>query len=86
MSKTKQKTPIELTVLEAAITTAVRRSDPNCEGFVGVVVGECHRKSIQDSNWTIRGIRFGTAKRESCNSAISLIVDRLQQQFEIKAQ
>jgi hypothetical protein len=84
MLKANQKSPIEPTVLEAAITTAVRRSGPNCEGFVGVVVGECPPQSKQDSNWTVRGIRFGTAERDSCNSALSLIVDRLKREFEIK--
>jgi hypothetical protein len=84
MFKPNRKSPIELNQLEAAITTAVRRSGPNCEGFVGVVVGECRPQSIQDSNWTVRGIKFGTAERDSCNSALSLIVDRLKREFEIK--
>jgi hypothetical protein len=84
MFKTNPKSPIASTVLEAAITTAVRRSGPSCERFVGVVVGECDPKSIKDSNWTVRGIRFGKAERDSCNSALSLIVERLKREFEIK--
>jgi hypothetical protein len=83
MFKAKKKSAIEQIDLETAITTAVRKSSPNCEGFVGVVVGGCSPKSTDDSNWTVRGIKFGNAERESCNSALSLIVDRLKREFEI---
>lgn len=69
--------------LETAISIAVKKSDPSCEGFIGVFVAKTERQTIDDSNWVIRGIRFGTAQREHCQAALSVIVARMKQEFEV---
>jgi hypothetical protein len=74
---------IKCATLEVAIATAVKRSDPRCEPFVGVVVERRTPKSRDDTNWAVRGIRFGKAERENCNAALSVIIERLKREFEI---
>jgi hypothetical protein len=69
--------------LEVAIATAVKRSDPSCEPFVGVIVQRSTPRSIDDANWDVRGVKFGKAVRENCNAALSVIVERLKREFEI---
>lgn len=75
--------PIKCATLEAAIATAVKSSDPSCEAFIGVFVERAAPKSRADTNWTLKGIKFGKAEREPCNAAISVIVERLKREFEI---
>ena len=74
---------IKCATLEVAIATAVKRSDPRCEPFIGVVVERRTPKSRDDTNWAVRGIRFGKAERENCNAALSVIIERLTREFEI---
>jgi hypothetical protein len=74
---------IKCASLEVAIATAVKRSDPSCEPFVGVIVERSTPISIDDANWGVRGVRFGKAARENCNVALSVIVERLKREFEI---
>jgi hypothetical protein len=74
---------IKSVVLEDAIATAVKRSDPSCEAFIGVFVKRSARNSRGEANWDVRGIKFGKAERENCNAALSVIVDRLKREFEI---
>jgi hypothetical protein len=74
---------IECTALEAAIATAVKSSDPSCEAFIGVFVERASPKSLAETNWTLKGIKFGKAEREPCNAALSVIVERLKREFEI---
>lgn len=74
---------IERAALEAAITVAVKRSGPTCEPFVGVVVERIAQKSSKETNWTIKGVKFGRSEREQCNAALSVIIKRLRREFEI---
>jgi hypothetical protein len=74
---------IKCETLEVAIATAVKKSDPRCEPFVGVVVERREPRSRDDTNWAVRGIRFGKAERENCNAALSVIIERLKREFEI---
>jgi hypothetical protein len=74
---------IKSTALEIAISTAVKKSDPSCEGFMGVFVARSTPKSRDDANWVVKGIRFGKAEREHCEAALSVIVARMQQEFEV---
>jgi hypothetical protein len=77
------RAPIKCAVLEAAIATAVKRSNPSCEPFIGVYVERNAPQSSDDANWTLKGIKFGRAEREPCNAALSVIVERLKREFEI---
>jgi hypothetical protein len=74
---------IKSVALEVAIATAVKRSNPSCQGFIGVFVERSAPKSRDEANWAIKGIKFGKAARENCNAALSVIVDRLKREFEI---
>jgi hypothetical protein len=74
---------IKCETLEVAIATAVKRSDPSCEPFIGVFVERRAPKSRGEANWAVRGVKFGKAERENCNAALSVIVDRLKREFEI---
>ena len=74
---------IKCATLEVAIATAVQRSDPRCGPFIGVFIERRTPKSRDDANWAVRGIKFGKAERDNCNAALSVIVERLKQEFEI---
>jgi hypothetical protein len=74
---------IKCETLEVAIATAVQRSDPRCESFIGVVIERRAPQSRNEPNWAIKGIRFGKAERANCNTALSVIIDRLKREFEI---
>ena len=74
---------INCTMLESAITTAVKRSDPSCQAFIGVFVERATPKSRTETNWTLKGVKFGNAERACCNAALSVIIERLKREFEI---
>jgi len=75
---------IERTVLEGAITAAVKKSGASCAPFVGVIVeGVAARNASDQANWALKGVKFGRSDREQCNSALSVIVERLKREFEI---
>ena len=75
--------PINRAALEVGITAAVKRSNPGCEAFVGVIVERVTRNTSDDANWAVKGVKFGKSEREQCNSALSVIIDRLKREFEI---
>jgi hypothetical protein len=75
--------PIEPRALELAITSAVKTFAPCCEPFVGVIVEQSTPSSPNDTNWTIKGVKFGKAEHEPCNAALSVVVERLKREFEI---
>jgi hypothetical protein len=74
---------IDSSVLELAIATAVKKSDQRCEDFIGVFVKRSPPKSRGDANWAVRGIKFGRAERDQCNTALAIIVERMKREFEI---
>jgi hypothetical protein len=67
--------------LQSAITEAVKKADPDCEAFVGVIVQRETPKALLDANWAIRGVRFGKADRNKCGKALTTIVERMQREF-----
>jgi hypothetical protein len=67
--------------LQSAITEAVKKADPDCEAFVGVIVQRETPKTRLDANWAIRGIRYGHADRDKCSKALTTIVERMQREF-----
>lgn len=75
--------PIKRATLEAAITTAVKQSSPGCEPFVGIVVERVAQTSSDKANWAVKGVKFGKSERAQCNSALSVIIERLKREFEI---
>jgi hypothetical protein len=69
--------------MQAAITKAVKKADPDCEPFVGVIVEWTKRSSLVEANWSIRGIRFGRADRNKAGDAVNRIVQRMQCDFNL---
>jgi len=66
-----------------AITAAVKNLDPQCEPFVGVLIEHCAPKSGKDTNWAIKGIRFGKTDRDKCSVALAFVVKKMQGDFEL---
>jgi hypothetical protein len=71
--------------LQSAITEAVKKADPKCVGFVGVIFQRETPKAHLDANWSIKGIRFGNADRDMSGSALTTIVERMQREFSLAA-
>lgn len=66
-----------------AIASAVKAFAPDCKPFIGVIVEQRAPNSPDDTNWTIKGIKFGTAERKTCSAALSVVVTRLKREFQI---
>jgi hypothetical protein len=69
--------------MEAVITGAVRKAGPCCEAFVGVFVERTAPESPSEPNWTIKGVKFGRAERESAGEVLTAIVEHLQREFDL---
>jgi hypothetical protein len=69
------------TELESAITEAVKKAAPGCEAFAGVIVRHEPPKSHLDTNWAIRGVRFGNADKKLANEILATVVERMKQEF-----
>ena len=59
----------------------MKSSDPQCTGFVGVIIQRETPKSRFDANWAVRGVKFGAADRTKSLKAIEMIVERMQRNF-----
>jgi hypothetical protein len=68
--------------LELMIREAVKAA-PGCEAFLGVIIQRTTPKSRLDSNWEIRGIRFGGMDRKIAREALTPIVERMQREFRL---
>jgi hypothetical protein len=66
--------------LERAIAAAVKSQ---CEGFAGVLIERIKPQSRSGANWTIRGIKFGTADRDKSRRVLSTVVEQMQHEFDL---
>lgn len=82
--KTRGRQKVARKALELAITKAVKNY-PECETFVGVWVEPCAPLSDEDTNWAIKGVQFGKVDRDKCGCALTAVVKRAQQEFELHA-
>lgn len=73
--------PISRAPLESAITEAVKKAEPGCEAFLGVIVERQMQRSRLDANWGVKGVRFGRADRDKSSKALARIVERMQHEF-----
>lgn len=80
--KTRGRKMVARKVLELAIAKAVKNY-PECETFVGVWVEPCAKRSGEDTNWALKGVQFGKADRDKCGFALTAVVKRAQQEFEL---
>ncbi len=78
-----KRTSVSRAALELAIAEAVRASDPQCDGLVEIFVEQIFPTSPDDSNWAIKGVKYGRAERDRCNAAISDFVKEGQREFEV---
>jgi hypothetical protein len=63
------RSSVSLERLQSAITEAVKKSDPGCETFVGVIVRRETPKARVGANWALRGVRFGKADRDKVHAS-----------------
>jgi hypothetical protein len=61
----------------------VRGSDPQCSGFIGIIVERVIPATDVGANWNVKGIKYGKAKRDRCDAMISVIIDPMQLEFDI---
>ena len=66
--------------LQSAITKAVQKAEP---GFVDAIVQRITPKSRFDTNWALKGVKFGRADREKANQAVTSVVERMQREFRL---
>jgi hypothetical protein len=83
MQLTAKRSPITRAALESAIAEAVRGSNSDCSGLVGVIVERVVPRQPGGANWALKGVRYGRAKRDRCRAAIAVCVEDGQSQFEI---
>jgi hypothetical protein len=79
------RSSVSLERLQSAITEAVKKSDPGCESFVGVIVQRETPKARFDANWAVRGVRVGKADRDKSTQALATIIARMQREFTLAA-
>lgn len=68
--------------IEAAITSAVQRSDPACAKFLGAFIAECEPNAA-GAGWILKGVRYGAAPRDKCDVALATITAKMQTQYVI---
>jgi CspA family cold shock protein len=73
--------PITSALLERSLAAAVRKGAPECEAFVGVIIERVSPVSVDGSNFTLKGVRYGKANREKCGSALEAALRDRQQKF-----
>jgi hypothetical protein len=78
-----KRTPITRAALEAAVAECVKDADPECEGFVGIIVERITPAVSGGANWAVKGIKYGKAARGPCSAAVSRYVEEAQREFEI---
>jgi hypothetical protein len=81
--KSRGRKMVERKALELAITKAVKNY-PECESFVGVWVELCATRSGEGTNWALKGVQFGKADRDKCGFALTAVVRRAQQEFDLQ--
>jgi hypothetical protein len=75
--------PISRRDLQSAIAEAVKKSDPDCNAFVDVIVERAEPKSLLDTNWAIKGVKYGRSDREKAAQAVATIAARMQSEFRL---
>jgi hypothetical protein len=69
--------------LERSLAEAVRTSHPEFETFAGVIVERIVPAGPGDTNWAIRGVKYGRADRHRSSAVLSYCVEEAQLEFEV---
>jgi hypothetical protein len=78
-----KRKPLTPDALQSVIAKAIRDTEAECEALIGVFVERIVPKSRGGVNWTLKGVRYGKAERVKCNAAISVVVERLQHEYNV---
>jgi hypothetical protein len=78
-----KRTSIARATLELALAEAVRDSDPECKGLIGIIVERVVPTISGGPNWVLKGVKYGKAPRAPCNEEISRCVQEGQADFEL---
>jgi hypothetical protein len=78
-----RRTSITPAELELTIAEAIRKTAPECDDFIGVIVDRKSPKLRLDPNWEIRGVKFGKADRKMVGEALTTIVEQLQREYRL---
>lgn len=78
-----KKQAISRSTLESAITEAVKKSAPECKNFIGVIVERENTASQSQSNWDVRGVRFGKSDRKKAGNALITILERFRLKYSL---
>jgi hypothetical protein len=76
------RTLMSRTALEEEITKAVKADDV-CAAFVGVILERIQGQSSLQSNWAVKGIKFGTADRDKAGHVVEAVVERMQSAYNL---
>jgi hypothetical protein len=76
------RTLMSRTALEEEITKAVKADDV-CAAFVGVILERIQGQSSLESNWAVKGIKFGTADRDKAGHVVEAVVERMQSAYNL---
>ena len=68
--------------LEHGIANRVK-GGADCAEFVGVIVERVKPNSPTGANWTLKGIRYGTANRSLCDALLSSCVADQALRFDL---
>ena len=82
--KPSSRSEVRAKTIELAITAAVRKSNPLCENFIGVLIEPGAQTSRGGASWHVKGIQFGKADRGHCGPILATVVERMQKKFELK--
>jgi hypothetical protein len=78
-----EKQAISRTTLESTIAEAVQKSAPECKHFVGVIVERENSTSRSESNWDVRGVRFGKSDRKKASNALNTILESFRRKYSL---
>jgi hypothetical protein len=78
-----KKQAVSRSTLESAITEAVKKAAPECKHFIGVIVERENPASQSETNWDIRGVRFGKSDRKKAGDALSTILERFRLKYSL---
>lgn len=75
------RVPVFRSVLEQSLGDAIRASDPECSGLVGIIVEPAASDAANGANWAVKGVRFGRVDRHRCSAVLASCVADLRSKF-----
>lgn len=76
------RTLISRAALEEEIAKQVKADEAGA-ALVGVILERLRGQSSLETNWTVRGIKFGTADRDKAGRVVEEVTQRLQKLYRL---